>query len=152
MTPIRPHFLINPDFLTLPDLFPNYIQSIPFPPHVGTQKQGGQQIHLPCCRKLQPTLCPPPPPPPIAVKPEPSHHRQPEGERHRKRKHLTIFPERWRAIVNETNIRTVSIRPTLELFQQDQHQRCFKGNTGRTSERHGSAHMGFPWCLGTLLQ
>ena len=42
---------------------------------------------------------------------------------------------RKRAIVNQTNIKTV----------------CFKGNVGETSERRGGAHMGFSARIDAIL-
>jgi hypothetical protein len=57
---------------------------------------------------------------PAGTKPRTSHQGSPGGERRRKRKRSTIFLERTRerAIVNQTNIGTVS-RATLGKFLRD---------------------------------
>ena len=71
----------------------------------------------------------------LSTKPMTSHHWSSGGERHGKRKRLTIFVER-----------------TREGHRQwDKHWNCYKGNVGKTAERRGEAHMGFLERIDTIL-
>ena len=74
---------------------------------------------------------------PAGTKPRTSHHQSPRAERHRKRKHETIFFERTRE----------------GHCQSDEHWNHFKVNAGKTSERQGGVHVGFskPKCTDTIL-
>ena len=61
------------------------------------------------------------------TKPRTSHHRSPGGDRHWKRKRQTIFLERTRE----------------GLCESDEHWNRFKGDVGETSKRLSGAHMDF---------
>ena len=72
---------------------------------------------------------------PAGTEPRTSHHWSSGEERLRKRQQSQTYLKRTR----------------VGYFQSEQHWNFFEGNIGKTSERQGDAHVGFPECVDAIL-